>query len=268
MTSKGVRLGKPVLYVRSITSTQDVVRDAALRGAPEGFLVVAEQLECARGRMGRPFYTARGGLYFSLLLRPKMKVSELQVLPLALGVAVAESIEEEGIKCGLKWPNDCLINSKKVCGVLLESTTVDEYPLYVVAGVGLNANIPIQQLPVSLRSEATTLLYELGRPVDLGDMLHRILAHFEWLYDDLTCNGPATTIEEWSKRDLLLGKIVRIEHLGKVFDAQVKGVTNEGLLIVQGEGGLMKMSSADITVSLTKQGNPIGAGRGDIDRGV
>ncbi len=249
--AKAGKLGKLMICLESTASTQDVVRDAALKGMQEGFTVVAKQLESARGRIGRTFYTTKGGLYFSLLLRPRLKYSEIQALPLALGVAVAKSIEEEGLKCALKWPNDCLVNLKKVGGVLIESEGVGDNLLYAVAGVGLNANISLQQLPEALRSEATTLQHELGRPVSLQHLLQRILAHFELLYEDLQQEGPALTIKEWSKLDLLTGKTVKIEQLGRVFEARVKGVSNEGLLIVECEQGLVKVSSAESTIHIT-----------------
>ncbi|MEM1993932.1 MAG: biotin--[acetyl-CoA-carboxylase] ligase [Nitrososphaerales archaeon] len=246
--AKAKRLGKPIIYLEWATSTQDVVREAALKGMQEGFTVVAERLEHARGRMGRPFYTTKGGLYFSILLRPRLRYSQLSTLPLALGVAVAKSIEEEGLKCALKWPNDCIINSKKVCGILVESESVGDNLLYAIAGVGLNANIPLQQLPEALRSEATTIQHELKRQINLTDMLQRILSHFEYLYDNLQQEGSTLIIKEWSERDILSGKLVKIEKLDRVFEARVKGVSNEGLLIVEYEQGLVEMSSADIKI--------------------
>lgn len=250
------RLGKPIIYLESTTSTQDVVKEAALKGMPEGFTVVAEQLKCARGRMGRTFYTTKGGLYFSLLLRPKIKYPQLSLLSLALGVAVAKSIEEEGLACTLKWPNDCLINSRKVCGILVESESAGDEVLYVVAGVGLNANIPLQQFPEELRSEATTLQHELGRPVHLINILHRILTHFERLYEDLQHRDSTLTIKEWSKRDFLLGKRVKVEQNGRVFEAVVKGVTNEGLLLVESEKGVVSLNAAAFNIRLAQQ-NPL-----------
>jgi len=242
------RLGTPIIYLKSTTSTQDVAKDAALRGEAEGYTVVAENLEQARGRMGRPFYTCKGGLYFSLLLRPTLRISEITVLPLAVGAAVAKSIEDEGLRCTLKWPNDCLVNSKKVCGVLVESATEGEDLLYVIVGVGLNANIPIQDMPEWLRSEATTLQHELGRPVDLPSMLNRILAYLEWLYDDLQTNGPSLTLKEWLKRDILVGRTATIEYRGKEVTVAVRGLSENGLLIVESEGRCINLNSAEATI--------------------
>jgi BirA family biotin operon repressor/biotin-[acetyl-CoA-carboxylase] ligase len=243
------KLGRPLIYLESTTSTQDVVKDAALKGVSEGYTVVAGQQEQARGRMGRSFYTAKGGLYFSLLLRPNLKASELTPLPLALGVAVAKSIEDEGLKCGLKWPNDCLINYKKVGGVLVESAIIDEKPLYAVAGVGLNANIPLQNLPEWLRAKATTLQNELGRPVDLQLMLDRILSYFEWLYDELQANGPSLIIKEWLKYDVLIGRSITIDYIGKPLVAVVKGLSKNGLLLVETDKGSITLNSAEATIN-------------------
>jgi BirA family biotin operon repressor/biotin-[acetyl-CoA-carboxylase] ligase len=242
------RLGAPIIYLKSTKSTQDVVKDAALKGAPEGYTVVAENLEQARGRMGRPFYTAKGGLYFSLLLRPNLKISEITVLPLAVGVAVAKSIEDESLGCALKWPNDCLVNSRKVCGVLVESATKGENLLYVIVGVGLNANIPIEGIPEWLRAEATTLQHELGRSIDLPSILNRILAYFEWLYDDLQTNGPPLTLNEWLKRDILRGRSVTIEYLGRELTVVVRGLSENGLLMVESKEGRINLNSAEVTI--------------------
>jgi len=241
------RLGAPIIYLKSTTSTQDVVKDAALKGAPEGYTVVAEQQKQARGRMGRAFYTAKGGLYFSLLLRPRLKASESTTLPLALGVAVAKSIEDEGLKCALKWPNDCLVNNKKICGVLVESAIVGEDLLYAVAGVGLNANIPIENLPKWLR-EATTLQHELGRSIDLSSMLNRIISYFEELYYDLQNNGPSLTLREWLKRDILIGRSITIEYYGETLCVAVKGLSENGLLQVESNKGSMVLNSSEVTI--------------------
>jgi len=246
MTKK--RLGTPIIYLKSTTSTQDVVIDTALKGAPEGYTVVAEQLERARGRMGRSFYTANGGLYFSLLLRPQLKASKLTTLPLALGVAVAKSVEDEGLKCALKWPNDCLVNHKKIGGVLVESAILGEDLLYAVAGVGLNVNIPIENIPEWLKVEATTLQHELGRSVDLSSLLDRIISYFEELYDDLQINGPSLTLEEWLKRDILIGRSITIEYLGMPFRVIVKGLSENGLLQVESNKGSMTLNSAEVTI--------------------
>jgi len=242
------RLGTPIIYLKSTMSTQDIVKEAALKGAPEGYTVVAENQERARGRMGRTFYTSKGGLYFSLLLRPTVRISEITVLPLAVGAAVAKSIEDEGLRCALKWPNDCLVNSKKVCGVLVESAIKDEALLYVIIGVGLNANIPIQGIPEWLRSEATTLQHELCRQVDLASMLNRILAYLEWLYDDLQINGPSLTLKEWMKRDILIGRTAIIEYRGKEVTVAVRGLSENGLLIVESEGRCINLNSAEATI--------------------
>lgn len=244
------RLGTPIIYLKSTTSTQDVVKDAALKGSPEGYTVVAEQQEQARGRMGRSFYTARGGLYFSLLFRPRLKASELTTLPLALGVAVAKSIEAEGLRCALKWPNDCLVNYKKVCGVLVESATSGQDVLYAVAGVGLNANIPLEKMPEWLRVEATTLQHELGRSIDLSSMLIRIISHFEQLYDDLQKNGPSLTFGEWLKRDILIGRSVTMEYLGKPLCVSVMGLSENGLLRVKSNGRSLTLNSGEVTIRL------------------
>ncbi len=238
-------LGRPLLLLEVAESTQDIVREAALRGMREGFTVVAERLTKARGRLGRSFYAAKGGLYFSLLLKPGLKARSSPIISLAAGVAVAKSIEDLGLGCWLKWPNDCLTRSRKVCGILLESASIGDEVLYLILGVGLNANIPLEDLPEDIRDEATTLMHELRRPVQLPKVLNSILTYFEELYEEIQRGHRLRLLKEWSQRDILSGKNVEVEHLGERVRVLVKGVSEEGALLVEHGGDLLELSAAD-----------------------
>ena len=146
-----------------VSSTQDVARKYAEDGRE--VVVVAEEQTGGRGRLGRKWFSPRGGLWFSVVLR--RIETPVTLVCLAAGLAVAEAVEElTGLKPCLKWPNDVLINGRKVCGVLVEGKFTGEKLSYLIVGVGLNVNIPLDSFPPSIRGKATSLLNELGAKVN------------------------------------------------------------------------------------------------------
>lgn len=194
------RFGRAYRYLGRTTSTQDALRAWAEAGAPEGAVVLAEQQTGGRGRRGRPWISPPGaGLYFSILLRPRLPLTELLRLSLAAGVALAE-VAEVG---GLKWPNDLLApDGRKLAGVLVEADLRGEEVRYLVLGIGLN----VHEAP--LPPEAAFL--EAYRPgLRRVDLLARLLARLECWYDRLA--DAEAILEAWRHHSAMLGQPVRIE---------------------------------------------------------
>ncbi|MEM3366130.1 MAG: biotin--[acetyl-CoA-carboxylase] ligase, partial [Candidatus Methanomethyliaceae archaeon] len=132
--------GKEIITLDSIESTQIYMGKLAEKGAPEGTVVIALEQTRGKGRMNRVWSSPRGGLWFSLLLRPSMPPKELHKLTLLFGVAIVTALKTFGIKASLKWPNDVLIDQRKVCGILLEASTETDRVDYIIAGIGINVN--------------------------------------------------------------------------------------------------------------------------------
>ena len=139
-------IGQNVIYYPSVTSTNDIARQQALAKAPEGTAVIAERQTTGRGRLKRAWVSPQGNIAVTIILYPARK--NLHFLTMLAALAVLRSIEKTtGLKCQLKWPNDVLINNKKVCGILLESQAASDSVDYAIIGIGINVNMKLSDYP-------------------------------------------------------------------------------------------------------------------------
>jgi BirA family transcriptional regulator, biotin operon repressor / biotin---[acetyl-CoA-carboxylase] ligase len=170
------RFGRPYRYLERCESTQRELR----ADAPEGAVVVAEEQTAGRGRLGRPWMAAAGtSLLFSLNLRPAVETRRLPELSIVAGRASAEAIwQVAGLRPEIKLPNDLLVDERKLAGILAEAREER-----VVLGIGINVNVPPEDLPTSVDRKATSLLAELGVPVDRAELLAMILLELERRYE-------------------------------------------------------------------------------------
>ena len=186
------RLGYDVRFLQDTESTNRDVDAAAQAGAAEGLLIMADSQTEGRGRMTRTWFSPpETNLYFSLLLRPDVDLATAPSLPLVVGLAVAEAI----VACAptllpkIKWPNDILVNGKKICGILCELHTKQDKIDYIVVGIGINVNLPATQIPAELKDRATSILIENGKPLKREQLLAEILNRLEPLYDNWRAFG-------------------------------------------------------------------------------
>jgi BirA family biotin operon repressor/biotin-[acetyl-CoA-carboxylase] ligase len=236
-SSKGEASSFSVVWVPSVTSTNDVALVSAEAGAKEGFTIAAHVQTAGRGRRGRKWASPKGGLWASVVLRPSIQSRDLGLLSIACALAAARAIEDEtGLKPGLKWPNDIVLAGKKVGGVLLESRTARGKVEYVVAGIGINANLKTKQLPPDIRESATTLLDHLAERVSLDDLLASFLRHFAELYKGLGTGKRAQVLDAWKERDTLAGQRVSVTGTRRI-EGICGGVDGAGRLLIREESG-------------------------------
>jgi BirA family biotin operon repressor/biotin-[acetyl-CoA-carboxylase] ligase len=197
-------LGTPYLYASDIGSTQDVLRDGH---HPHGAVAVAEHQTAGRGRSGRVWQDATGqALLFSVLLRPEPG-KPLQQLSLVAGLAVAAAVSREaGVAAAVKWPNDVLVEGRKVAGILLEASGTT-----VICGIGVNVNQAEGDLPARTRLPATSLRIAAGRPLDRGQLLATLLHELEVRYGRWLHDGLVTFRHELEARNALRGRAVVVD---------------------------------------------------------
>ncbi|GBD01886.1 Bifunctional ligase/repressor BirA [bacterium HR18] len=227
------RFGQSYRYLGCTTSTQDALRTWAEAGAPEGAVVLAEQQTHGRGRRGRVWVSPAGtGLYFSVLLRPRLPLTELLRLSLTAGIALAEATEVGQ----LKWPNDLLApNGRKLAGVLLEADLRGEEVRYVLLGIGLNVH------RAELPPEAAYL--EAYRPgVRRATLLATLLERLEFWYDRLA--EAETVLAAWRQHSGTLGRRVRIETPSGPIEGIAEDVEASGALHVRLPDGTRRTVSA------------------------
>ena len=227
-------MGHPLYFYPETDTTNDRIRELALEGLPEGTLAVAEMQTAGRGRMGRAWQAPKdSGIWMSLLLRPDIPPMQASVLTLLTGIAIAEAIEEvTGVEVGIKWPNDILLNRKKLVGILTEMDCDMEKIHSVTVGMGINVNT--EAFPEDLQDIATSLYLETGREYDRAEIAGCVMKHFEALYEEFLEKGGvfAPFKERYRRKCLNIGKEVRV--IGReTYLAMALDITPEGELIVK-----------------------------------
>jgi BirA family biotin operon repressor/biotin-[acetyl-CoA-carboxylase] ligase len=242
-------LGHPLTYLNSVASTQEVVRMAAREGAAEGLAVVAGQQTAGKGRAGRSWWSPpSGGLYLSLLLRPKLPGDLVAWTVMALSLGAAEAIEQVcGLHVEIKWPNDLQYQGRKLAGVLAEGAFTGQRLDYVIAGIGLNVTVDFTDQP-ELAQSAISLHQAAGRPLDPAELLAALLERTEAHY--LLMQAGHSPLADWQARLHTLGRPV-VAHLagGRTLAGVASAVLPDGGLRIDLEaGGSEVVWASDVTL--------------------
>ncbi len=236
------RLGKRIFYTRKIDSTNEWAKELAKLGAEEGTVVVAEAQTDGHGRLGREWSSPEGGLWFSVVLRPKMRASETIGLVFAAGLAVAEVLREAyGLPVETRWPNDVLVHGKKICGILCEMHVTGNAAVFVLVGIGVNVNVDVKKvLPRSLQDCATSVQDELGKTVRLEELLRLLLERMEIFYDLYVKEDLVPVLEKWKKHARFIGQRVRVANETERVSGLALDVDSEGALVLKLEDGTLR----------------------------
>ena len=203
----GTRVSYKAYYVRTCTSTQDVARELATRGAGEGAVVIAEVMTSGRGRLGRRWVAGEGGLWLTILLRPR-RLRNLQLLGLGAGLAVARAVNDlYGVGARVKWPNDVVVRGRKLCGVLAEGCARGGEALYVLLGIGINVN---NDLPRELRDVAVSIKELVNRPVPRLPLLLMLLINIDEVYSELASGRCREVLAGWRELSSTIGRHVKV----------------------------------------------------------
>jgi BirA family biotin operon repressor/biotin-[acetyl-CoA-carboxylase] ligase len=238
-------IGQRVIYYPSLPSTNDTAKQEAQQGAREGTVIVAGEQTAGRGRMKRGWLSPKGSIALSIILYPEM--SRLSSLIMVASLGVVHCLEKvTGLKSEIKWPNDVLINDKKVCGILIESELKGKRADYATLGIGINVNIKLSDFPEILPA-ATSLSHELGRDVSRLDIIRCLLVEIERLY--LALPSGDAVYREWRDRLVTLGKKVQVRSEETTYEGIAESVVSDGsLLLRQSDGSLTKIVAGDVTL--------------------
>lgn len=226
--------GRRVHYYPRIDSTNQKAKELAFNDATEGTVVVVEEQFGGKGRLGRVWFSPPGGIWFSFILRPQFTPSEILKVTLIAGVAGAEAIQEiTGLKTKIKWPNDILIEGKKVAGILTEMETEADKIHFVVTGIGINANIDRKSFPPELRDTSTSLSILLGKKVNRSAIIKAFLMRFEIHYANLKSGDFLEIINLWKERSDTLGSEVKIKTINQTIQGKAINIDEKGALVVK-----------------------------------
>lgn len=236
------RFGRSIILLREVGSTNDLARELAGYGADEGTVVMAETQTTGRGRLNREWLSPKGGLWFSIVLRPKLQPDEVAKLVFVASLAVAEVLRTSyGLKAETRWPNDVLVKGRKVCGILAETKTTGETVNFVVIGIGINVNFNVRKaLPPELWQSAASIKDESGRKVELESLTCTILENLESLYDSFLKNGFGPVLERWKKLANFLGRKVEVTSQTEKLNGSAYDVDESGALVLRLVDGTFK----------------------------
>lgn len=242
-------VGGVISHYREVNSTQEIAKKLAAGGSEEGTLVVAETQTAGKGRRNRNWFSPKGGIYLSIILRPKLAPSQAPLMALLAGVAAAKTIRElYKLKAELKWPNDILVNDKKVGGVLIEIAAETDAINWLVVGIGLNANTKTASFPPELRTTAVSLEEGCGRKIPRVELVRRLLEEIERLYLVFDNQGSAPILEGWKSMTNTLGVPVRVTN-GEVIEGKAVDVDQDGALIIKtADGEIRRVVAGDVSL--------------------
>jgi BirA family biotin operon repressor/biotin-[acetyl-CoA-carboxylase] ligase len=246
-----VHLGGNVICYREIDSTNLTAFQLAEEGKPEGTVIIAESQRHGKGRLGREWQSPSGvNLYCSVILRPPITPVTAFQLTFLSAVAVARAVEKiTPLSTVIKWPNDILINGKKIAGLLNEMSAETEKVNFLILGIGVNINMRADQFPLSLRHPATSLFLEGGRVVSRNDFLRSLLKELDELYDSYLSSGYQSIRDEWEKRCNVIGRRVRVSFNEEELTGIVEGTDDFGaLLVARPDGNTARILAGDVTL--------------------
>ena len=241
--------GQHICYKEEIDSTNTEAKRLAQLGEPHGLLVIADKQTMGKGRQGRSWSSEKGsGIFMSLLLKPHFKPEKASMLTLITALAVTAAIREEtSLEAFIKWPNDIVVNGKKVCGILTEMSAEENQIHYVIIGIGINVNT--EQFPEEIKDIATSLFLEKGIKLERSRFVSNVLAKLEQYYEVfLKTNNLEFLLEQYNEKLINKDKQVKIIDSKEEFTGIAKGINEKGELLVKTEQELVKIRSGEVSV--------------------
>lgn len=244
-------IGQRIVCLDEVGSTNSDAFRLAEGGACEGTVVLAERQTAGKGRLGRQWVSPGGvNLYLSVVLRPELPPYEAPQLTFLSAVAVARTIEElTSLRPAIKWPNDLLLDDRKVAGLLNEMSAETDRVAFVILGIGVNLNMAADQFPDDLRTPATSLALAAGCPVPRVPFAARLLANLDAEYARFCRSGFAPVREEWARRCNAFGRQVSVTIGSQTLQGPFAGIDHDGaLLLTLPDGRQERVLSGDVTV--------------------
>ena len=246
------KYGQSIHYVDVCTSTQLIAHEEEQNGVPDGTVVISEEQTAGKGRMSRPWNSAaRKGIWMSVIARPLLTPQQAPQMTLVAAVAVTRAIHKvTGLDPTIKWPNDILINGKKVTGILTELKADPDSVQAVILGIGINVNQEKEDFPEELQPIAASLRMIVGKPVNRAELIAKTLEFLE-LYTELYEThgfGPIKLL--WEGYSNTTGKRIRAIMLNETIEGTALGISDEGVLELKLDDGTIRgIYSADIQLS-------------------
>jgi BirA family biotin operon repressor/biotin-[acetyl-CoA-carboxylase] ligase len=244
------RVKTTILRIDAVDSTNLEAMRQAKAGAPEGFCIVAREQTSGRGRMDRIWQSPRdAGLYFSMILRPRLVMSSWPLITLMAALAVTDALMKAcNLRADIKWPNDICVDDRKLCGILVETVETESDGAAAIVGIGIN--LTTDRLPAALRARATSVEeasgHQANRELVLAELVKAIAERYDFLY---TPQGDEHTIREWcASSSYAFDRRVSVMLLHDTFEGTTRGLESDGALRVETNDGKIRIVRAgDVT---------------------
>lgn len=246
---KTVWAGREVVYFDVTDSTNIQAKRLAEEGWPHGTLVVAGRQKAGRGRRGRAWESPENtGIFMTLLLRPELLPKQASMLTIVAAMAVAEAVREScGLAAGIKWPNDIVLNGRKICGILTEMNTEIDTINYVVIGIGIN--VSNKHFAEDAAAIATSIALEGGKNISRAALIWEVWRQFEAYYDSFCASGNLSGIrQEYNACLVNRNRQVRVLDPKEPFTGIARGIADHGELMVETDQGIEPVSSGEVSV--------------------
>lgn len=243
-------IGKEILFYETVGSTNTIAFGLAEK-ASEGTVVLADSQDKGRGKLGRTWISPPGvNIYMSIILKPRMKTKDVSLITIMSTVACASALRKvTGIKVTIKWPNDLMINNKKVGGILTELKAQRQHIISAIVGIGINVNIDVHDFPDDVKNIAISLKNEAGLSFSRELIIAEILNEMDRWYKELTMLKKETILETWKNLSSTLGMKVIITSAHETLTGTAESIDIEGMLILRLPSGKSKrISSGDLTI--------------------
>jgi len=237
-------IGKKIQYFKTINSTNLFIKKLLKKNVGEGTVVVADVQTHGHGRKKRIWSSPSGGLWFSVILYPDIPPQNAMLITMASSVAVAQGIQEvTGLKPVIKWPNDLLLKEKKVCGILTELDAEIDKINYIIVGIGINVNNPIDE---ELKEIGISLFQEVRTKISRVELLRTILKYLDDLYHKINLADYNVIRKLWFSYSKIIGKEIKVTTEKSNFTGIVTSIDESGCLILETKDGSVKIVSGDI----------------------
>jgi len=234
-------IGKEIFYFPELKSTNIIAKEKALHraeGINEGTLIITERQSAGKGRLGREWFSPAGGIWLSIILYPQLPPFSISRITLMTAVAVVKAIKMcTQIEPQIKWPNDILINEKKVCGILTEMIAELDIINWVVVGIGINVNVDHQKFPEDIQANTISLKEVSGKEVLRVKLAQTFLQEFEKYYDKLRRKEFSSILKEWKLYSHTLGRKIRVDMGERIITGEAVDINEEGALVLKKEDG-------------------------------
>lgn len=246
-----IRIGSEIIFYETVNSTNIIASELASKGYGEGVVIIADEQRAGKGRLGRKWLSPKGkNIYLSLILTPPILPKDAPILTLLSGVASCNALKKLfSMPVTIKWPNDLLLEDKKIGGILSEIKADIDRIIHAIVGIGINVNSEIEDFPIELRETATSIKLYSKKDSSRTDVVIMLLKEFQLWYDILLNSGKEEIIFNWQKLSSTIGRKVKAQVWNNVYVGVAESIDNDGMLILRLENNSsVKINAGDITM--------------------